>query len=168
MSEIREPERAGPSNVDRHSSGDPAAGRSDHSGTDATGSERQDRFLTACLVLATMVLVGQWFWLNLQRPEPFPWKRGASFAQYFRVDINNADWVEWIQLQGIGETMAHRIVADREVNGPFPSVDDLQRVHGIGPATLDQIRPWLTIGHDITTGPDSIDTAEPAQQQGSL
>jgi competence protein ComEA len=54
-----------------------------------------------------------------------------------------------MQLEGIGISMAHRIVADRTLNGPFHSIDDLTRVPGIGEATLDQIRPWLTIGHDI-------------------
>jgi len=63
------------------------------------------------------------------------------------VDINEATWIEWMQLKRIGQIMAHRIVADRETSGPFLSVEDLLRVHGIGPATLNEIRPWLTFGH---------------------
>ena len=107
----------------------------------------QHRFLTGCLFVAILFLSGQWCWLSLQRPEPLPWHHGASFTEFFRVDINDATWVEWIQLQGIGETMAHRIVADRKINGPFGSIEDLLRVEGIGPKTLKQIHPWLTISH---------------------
>jgi competence protein ComEA len=48
-----------------------------------------------------------------------------------------------MQLPGIGETLAHRIVETRETGGPFPSPDDLRRVRGIGPKKLEEIRPYL-------------------------
>lgn len=79
-------------------------------------------------------------------PEPLPWNRGQTFRS-FQVEVNSATWAEWMQLEGIGQTMARRIVADRLLNGPFCDIEDLSRVPGIGPATLDRIRPWLTIGH---------------------
>jgi len=63
----------------------------------------------------------------------------------YSVDINQATWVEWAQFDGIGETLARRIVSDREANGPFNSVDDVLRVKGIGPKKLAQIRPYLGI-----------------------
>jgi competence protein ComEA len=63
----------------------------------------------------------------------------------YRLDVNAATWVEWTQLDGIGDSLARRIVADREANGPFSSIDELRRVKGIGPKTLEKIRPWLTI-----------------------
>ena len=110
-----------------------------------------DRFLTQAVVAALILLTGQWCWLSLQQPDPLPWTNGESFTRLFRVEINSATWIEWMQLDGIGETMAHRIVADREANGPFQSIEELQRVRGIGPATLDRIRPWLTMGHAIST-----------------
>lgn len=46
-------------------------------------------------------------------------------------------------LPNIGETLARRIVESREAEGPFAEVDDLQRVRGIGPRTLEQLRPYL-------------------------
>ena len=61
----------------------------------------------------------------------------------FKVDINRATWVEWMQLPGIGEILARRIVADQKQRGPFASINDLDRVSGMGPVTLDTIRPWL-------------------------
>ena len=63
----------------------------------------------------------------------------------FQLEINSATWVEWMQLEGIGETLAHRIVADRETSGPFSSIEDIERVKGIGPKTIDKIRPWLRV-----------------------
>jgi len=117
-------------------------------------SGQQSQFLTGLLFIALLFLTGQWLWMSFQRPEPLSWQHGSSFKTFFRVDINNATWIEWIQLKGIGETTAHRIVADRKINGPFASIEDLQRVDGIGPATLDQLRPWLTISHDEVSKSD--------------
>jgi len=123
-------------------------GRDEHNRQPASQvSSQQHRFLKWCLFAALILLTGQWVWISFQRPEPLPWQHGASFTRFFQVDINNATWVEWIQLKGIGETMAHRIVAERDINGPFESIEDLQRVNGIGPVTLEEIRPWLAIHH---------------------
>jgi competence protein ComEA len=61
----------------------------------------------------------------------------------FKVDINEADWPELTLLPGIGETLARRIVQSRKEDGPFLDHDQLQRVHGIGPKTLEAIRPHL-------------------------
>ena len=61
----------------------------------------------------------------------------------FQVDVNEADWPELIQLPGVGRTLAERLVAEREQNGAFRDVDDLRRVGGIGPRTLERIKPYL-------------------------
>jgi len=64
-------------------------------------------------------------------------------AQYL-VDVNSADWPELAQLPGIGEVLARRIVEERTAGGPFRDLDDLQeRVRGIGPATLERLRPFV-------------------------
>jgi competence protein ComEA len=61
----------------------------------------------------------------------------------FEVDINAAAWPELAQLPEVGETLARRIVATREQDGPFVDHDDLRRVRGIGPKTLEKLRPYL-------------------------
>jgi competence protein ComEA len=69
----------------------------------------------------------------------------AAQAEYvFQLNPNAATWVEWAQLDGIGATLAKRIVADRQTHGPYRTVDDLGRVKGIGAKTLDKLRPHLT------------------------
>jgi competence protein ComEA len=55
------------------------------------------------------------------------------------VDINTADAAGIQQLPGIGATKAQRIFEDRERRGPFRSCRGLERVDGIGPATVDQL-----------------------------
>lgn len=50
--------------------------------------------------------------------------------------INLATAQELEELPGVGPVIAERIVADREANGPFLSLDDVQRVSGVGPALV--------------------------------
>jgi competence ComEA-like helix-hairpin-helix protein len=70
-------------------------------------------------------------------------------AEYvFQINPNAATWVEWAQLDGIGATLAKRIVADRQTHGPYCTVDDLGRVKGIGAKTLDKLRPHLTFAQE--------------------
>ena len=62
-----------------------------------------------------------------------------------RLDLNRAEASAFVALDGIGPAMAQAIVDDRIQRGPFDSVDDLDRVKGIGPVRLKKLRPWLTV-----------------------
>lgn len=105
---------------------------------------REDRsFLRKLLLIFSVIFAIEWvaaFWLG---PEPPEIARGGQIELSYRIDINSATWVEWLQLEGIGPALAHRLEVDREVHGPYASIEDLQRVPGIGPSTLERIRPWL-------------------------
>ncbi len=61
------------------------------------------------------------------------------------LDLNHADAAALEALPRIGPSLARRIIEDRERNGPFHAVEDLERVRGIGPATLEVLRPLITI-----------------------
>lgn len=58
-----------------------------------------------------------------------------------RVSLNRSEPSELETLPGIGPVLAVRIVTGR----PYRSVDDLEAVPGIGPATLDRLRPLVTL-----------------------
>lgn len=62
------------------------------------------------------------------------------------TDINTADAAALQALPGIGETKAAAIIAYREANGPFATVDDLQNVKGIGEKTLEKLKEHITAG----------------------
>ncbi|MER3417248.1 MAG: hypothetical protein C4297_13720 [Gemmataceae bacterium] len=68
---------------------------------------------------------------------------GDADATY-RLDVNLAGVEELVQVPGIGPVLAHRIVEERERNGPYRSVDDLTRVRGIKGKTLEKLRPYVT------------------------
>lgn len=61
------------------------------------------------------------------------------------VDLNTATAEQLDALPGVGPAIARRIVEHRDANGPFRSVDDLEQVAGIGPATLEKIRPQARV-----------------------
>jgi len=79
---------------------------------------------------------------------------GAAFAA---VNINSATKEELATLKGIGDKKAQAIIDYRKKNGDFKSIDDLEKVDGIGPGTMKQIRSQLSV-----TGKTTIDKPEKA------
>jgi competence protein ComEA len=78
-------------------------------------------------------------------PVPAPVAPPPGTVAVGPLDLNRATAAELDALPGVGPATAAAIVAHREANGPFPSVDDLEQVRGIGPAKLDGIRPLVTV-----------------------
>lgn len=73
------------------------------------------------------------------------WPRdNANQPADYRIDLNSAPWYELTLADGIGDTLALRIVENRTVNGPFGSVADLVRVRGIGEKSVEKIRPFVS------------------------
>jgi competence protein ComEA len=62
-----------------------------------------------------------------------------------KIDINRAD--PWLleALPGIGEVLAQSIVDYRSENGPFKRIEDLLKVSGIGEATFEKIKDYITV-----------------------
>jgi len=62
-----------------------------------------------------------------------------------KIDINRAE--PWLleALPGIGEVLAQRIVDYRRENGPYKRIEDLLKVSGIGPATFEKIKDFITV-----------------------
>lgn len=63
----------------------------------------------------------------------------------FPIAINEADERTLRALPRIGPAMAARIIAYRDEHGPFGTADDLLEVRGIGPKTLEQLLPLITL-----------------------
>ena len=62
------------------------------------------------------------------------------------LNLNTASQTELTRLPGIGETKAAAIVAWRQEYGSFQTVEDLMAVDGIGEKTLENLRPYVTVG----------------------
>jgi competence protein ComEA len=61
------------------------------------------------------------------------------------INLNRADALELEDLPGVGPVLAQRIVADREANGPFATLDDLGRVPGVGAAIIGGLDGIATV-----------------------
>ena len=61
------------------------------------------------------------------------------------VNINKASKDELKALKGIGDTRAQDIIDYRTKNGDFKTIDDLEKVKGVGPGTMKQIRANITV-----------------------
>jgi competence protein ComEA len=60
------------------------------------------------------------------------------------LNLNSASQAELEDLPGIGATLAERIIAYREANGPFTSVEDLRKVSGVGAKLFERLAPLVT------------------------
>ncbi len=70
------------------------------------------------------------------------------------LNINRASADDLMQIPGLGFRLATNIVNYRLANAPFTSIEQLSRVEGIGAATLQRIRPYLTVGSTRETSRD--------------
>ncbi len=61
------------------------------------------------------------------------------------VNLNTATEADLQTISGIGAKRAADIIAYREANGGFKSVNDLNNVSGIGDKTMESIRPYVTV-----------------------
>ncbi len=105
---------------------------------------RSDQAVVAALVAAALFATGlQVARYGVRRERLIEIDRAPRQTAAFVVDVNEADWPELTQIPGIGETLARRIVESRGQQGAFLQLNDLRRVQGIGPATLERMRPFL-------------------------
>jgi competence protein ComEA len=103
---------------------------------DAVGGSTPEADLSA-VNLARPLVDGEQVWVPRPGEAPVP---DASVDDGL-VNINTADAATLDTLPGVGPVLAGRIIAAR----PFTSVDDLERVSGIGPAVLANLRPLVKV-----------------------
>ena len=76
---------------------------------------------------------------------PAPGVPGPTPSSAPLVDLNTADQVALETIPGIGPVTATAILEYREQVGWFTAVEQLLEVSGIGPATLESMRPYVTL-----------------------
>lgn len=115
-----------------------------------------DQGVIALLVAASLVAVVAYWYLRggargdlIEIETDVPASGASPLMAQYTVDLNSADWPEFEPLPNVGERLARRIVASRETDGPFQSIDDLDRIDGIGQKTIERLRPFLRVGNPI-------------------
>ena len=80
-----------------------------------------------------------------ETPSGAPVVGGVPGGPTTLVNINSADEATLETLNGVGPVLAAAIIQYRTEHGPFASVDQLDEVSGIGPATLEDLRSQVTV-----------------------
>lgn len=128
----------------------------------------------AILILLTLAVAGQGIRYLVTRPDSAPGDiqllgstpgRSATahaeaaqaahrpLAPGEKLDPNRATALDLARLPRVGLSLAQRIVADRDSNGPYRSLADLDRVSGVGPGLLRAIGAHLTLGAGSAASP---------------
>jgi len=105
---------------------------------------RADQATVAVLIVFALVgMAAYWVVQGGPRGELIEIDRAEPLTARYLVDINRAEWPELAELPEVGETLARRIVDSRSEGGAYRDHDDLRRVRGIGPRTLERMKPYL-------------------------
>ena len=65
------------------------------------------------------------------------------------IDLNREGLGGLQALPGIGAVRAEAIILDRVRNGPFRSLEDLDRVDGVGATTIEALRPFASAARSV-------------------
>ncbi len=124
---------------------------------------RSAQLTTAFLLgLATALLIIHLWSMSRWSTRPLVLDRSSS-ARY-RVDLNQADHAQLLQVSGIGDRTADKIEAYRQEHGDFRSPEELTRVRGIGPATYQKMSDWVTVRPETSkAGDNAIVAKQPAK-----
>lgn len=102
---------------------------------------RRDAWILTALLGAALVLLACRAW-GPREPRPFAIARLDPPAPLPRIDLNRASAAELEALPGIGPVMARTLIARR----PFRSLEDLERVPGLGPRGIARLEPRVSFG----------------------
>ncbi len=101
--------------------------------------------VTAVLLLSLSLLLMGWHAWSSQRGSCRPSTLESDILDTQTLDLNQADRAQLLQLPGVGDNLAGRILVYREQHRGFHNVDELRNVGGIGPKMIERLRPLLYV-----------------------
>ena len=110
---------------------------------------------TSSQILIVLIAAGFFLFQIATRSRDLPTPASSASQESVSFDLNVATPRELSLLPSIGPVLAERIAQDRDSNGLFRSLDDVQRVRGVGEKTLDVIRKYCFVDQERIESTDS-------------
>lgn len=107
--------------------------------------------LTAWSLVIVLVSVSALLWRHASDSQRPGSRESGREIPVRLVDLNAAPAQELMLLPGIGPARAAAIERDRLENGTYASIDEIDRVRGIGPGTIEKLRAHAVVGPIGTT-----------------
>ena len=128
----------------------------------ASGIWSKPSHATASVLIGILLLLAGWnLFGESRRTRPTELNRsGLELPK--AIDLNRASRTELLQLPETGPALADKILAYRQLHGPFRTVEELHAVPGIGESTLNRLKPFLQL--DLSDSEDLSET-EPLKLQ---
>jgi competence protein ComEA len=111
-------------------------------GNSLTGTDLSDLNLARVIRDGEQIYVAPTAKTKIPAGRKFPIKKIIKSGP---LNINRATAKQFEALDGVGPVLAKRIVAYRVANGPFITLEDLDKVSGIGPAKFAQFKSQITV-----------------------
>jgi len=105
----------------------------------------QDSLFKALSADTTSALISERLMPAVKKPAA---KKPKKALEEKSININTADIKELEKLPRIGPATAKKILDLRKEKGRFKEIEDLLEVKGIGPKTLERIRPFIILTED--------------------
>ena len=80
------------------------------------------------------------------------------------IDLNTAAAAQLCWLPDVGPKTARAIVEDRDKKGSFRCLEDLMRVHNIGPGLVETIRPFVVVGPPVESEGEADDREDRSEE----
>lgn len=107
---------------------------------DPTGDSRTARAWRLLALGALAILA--WGTIDALRTSPIPPTASPS-GKETPLSLNSATYEELLMVPGLTPRLARAIMTHREAHGPFRSLAGLEAVPGIGPKTIEKLKPYL-------------------------
>ena len=105
-------------------------------------------------IILTIFLTTALFWAFVQLAAPLSltvkiWQPPLvkTFNSLEPIDLNTATYEQLLALPDIGPVLAQRILDYRQEHGSFKTIDELDNIKGIGPKTLEKLKPYLRVSN---------------------
>ena len=105
--------------------------------------ERKEKKMKKAMLVLVWVVPGEA--AGVGSAPAFSQGSSTNASDEARVNLNIATVEQLVELPGVGQAVAARIIAYRETNGRFGKIEEVMNVRGIGEKTFLRLEPLILV-----------------------